>query len=333
MTRLKKIGILAVMMCMLSPYSAFAQDRVNPYGLSDESVTFLQSHGVSLSVFGSSNALNETEKVISLDDSIVSLERQAEVYGFTDDQIQKYVQGMVNTPTQIIKASDFAGSNAIDRGPGDNGVGYEVQSNRGFYESTSVATIPSIDVGNNTSGYMFFTSEGDGMPTDLGLWYGLGKEGLAWRGCCTRTEDGKRVEKAIAGPLYDLRPGSKVYVDAMVTPNGYFRMRITDYGNFNTVYMDKSFWTGGTQGNAILNRQISLCNDYRDFTNGSYMRNAQFDTSNIYSATHYGSPDSSNTNSSRCGVFGVSGISGSRNKVTVNNSSRWDMENVSINFR
>lgn len=110
MTRLKKIGILAVMMCMLIPYSAFAQDQVNPYGLSDESVTFLQSHGVSLSVFGSSNALSETEKVIPLDDSIISLERQAEAYGYTDDQIQKYVQGMVNTPTHIIKDSDFAGS-------------------------------------------------------------------------------------------------------------------------------------------------------------------------------------------------------------------------------
>lgn len=335
MTRLKKIGILAVMMCMLIPYSAFAQDQVNPYGLSDESVTFLQSHGVSLSVFGSSNALSETEKVIPLDDSIISLERQAEAYGFTDDQIQKYVQGMVNTPTHIIKDSDFAGSNAIDRDPRDQGVGYEVQSNRGFYEATSVATLPSIDVADHTSGYMFFTSEGDGLPIDLGLWYGMGKGGLAWRGCCSHKDKSgsATVMEAVTKPLYDLHQHSKVYIHAMVTSNGYFRMIITDYYDSSKVYMDESYPNWGTKNGAVLNRQISLCNDYRDFTNGSSMENAQFDTSNIYSSTHYGPPDSSNTNSNRCGVFGVSGIRGSRDKVTVNNYEPWYFENVSINFR
>lgn len=57
---------------------------------------FLQTHGVDIGFF---DKIKGTGVIVILDDDIHSLEMQTAAYGFTDDQIQKYVQGIVNGPT------------------------------------------------------------------------------------------------------------------------------------------------------------------------------------------------------------------------------------------
>lgn len=77
------------------------------YGLDEKVVNFLTEHNVDLSIFNgaqpSDNAPNmgaDTAAANSYNASISSLMAQADAYGFTDEQINSYIRGLINTASK-----------------------------------------------------------------------------------------------------------------------------------------------------------------------------------------------------------------------------------------
>ena len=125
-----------------------------------------------------------------------------------------------------------------------------------------------------------------------------------------------------------------MYFNGAVETNGYLRFRILDGNDFSKVYVDISYYVGDKgvyRTNASFNRQISLCNDKALFNIGAYCQRAKFDRAYIYSNNGPVHPGYTNTESNRCGTFGVD--KDSRLKVSVINSLEWYEEDVTITFR
>lgn len=333
---------------------AFAQsDKVSDYVVSNEAIGFLQAHNVDVSSFKKSNTTNN--KVYSTenpstgilrtdlyDEEILSLERQASAYNFTDDQIQSYVEGIINTTPTVINTANSASplstpySSRID----PHGIGYEVKSTSGFYEETAFATIPSAyRGGDNTSGYMFYSVSSPlsgNWGIDVGLWYGAGGDSgdvVGWRGVYNPADAKQEAVPSDGSIISALTPGKQVYLVGQIRSDGYLECKVLDANNFSTVYVDFIYYVGNHgiyASNGIFNRQITLCHGDGIYTNGSYMRNAIFNNAYLYSNTSYAPVTASNTDSSRVGVFGSGGTT--TNKVTVNNYTQWGSENININF-
>lgn len=327
----------------------FAQaDKESDYVIGTEAINFLKEHKVDVTTFKKSNTKNDKifssvaptdgiSKSSLYDESILSLKKETGANKFSDDQIQKYVQGMVHTTPTVVNTATSAGTiNTLTtpystNRPSDNGIGYEVVSNTsGYNMSTAFATIPSSYRTTNTSGYLFWTVSGsDGWGIDVGLWYGGGSGGDGWRGVYNSPDLG---QAATTGVISALTAGKQIYMKAFVRTDGYLETVVLDANNFSTVYADFIYYVGNHiwTTNGIFNRQITLCNGDKNFSNGSYMRNAQYSQAYLYSNSGYALETSSNTNSVRHGVFGTNDTD--RNKVTVNSYTQWGSENVSINF-
>ncbi len=335
---IKNISLILTLTCILSStVPAFAQSyKEDNYGLSNQAIEFLNMHKIDISIFKNindqSNAQsNSSADTISYDEGILSLEKQAEAYNFNDNQIEKYIEGLVNTST-IILSSTSSTPYSTNR-PNDNGIGYEVKSNSGYYQETAFVTLPTVnrDGVYGSSGYMFYTiaNSSESYGIDVGLWYGYGSGGYGWRGFYTA--DGKQV--APNGLIDSLTAGSAVYLQAYVTTNNYIRCRVLDANDFSTVYYDCSYYVGSniSRSSAVIDRQITLCNDDADFSTGEYLNNAEFSDAYIYDTSgSYSKTLSTNTKSDYCGAFGTNNTT--RDLVTVNDYSEWYYEDVSINF-
>ncbi|MDT3425389.1 hypothetical protein J2Z22_000905 [Paenibacillus forsythiae] len=324
----------------------FAQtDKKGDYIISNEAVDFLKDHKVDVTPFKKSNTTSDKiyskeNQSVSIsksdlyDANILSLKQQVAAYNFSDDQIQKYVKGLVDTPSTIINNSgantySIASTPYSTNRPGDNGIGYEVVSDSsGYNTSTAFATLPYVNRAGGSSGYLFYTVSGsDGWGIDVGLWYGGGYEGNGWRGVYNSPDLGQHATtSAISG----LTAGSRVYFIANVLNNGYLEFKALDANNFNTVYTDFIYYVGNHiwSTNGIFNRQITLCNDTANFSNGDYLNNAKFSDAYLYSTTGYARVTSANT--VRHGAFGTNDTN--RTQVTVNSYTMWDSEDVSITF-
>ena len=309
--------------------------------LSNEATAFLLEHGVDTSVF-TANALNtfdtldaKTSIANSYDESVLALKDAAAANNFTNEQIQKYVEGLVSTPTTIVESEDNKIETYADNRPTDDGIGYEVKSKAGYYQSTAYATLPTVNRASSSaspsSAYMFFTVSdlAESWGIDVGIWYAYGSGIEAWRGCYNPADKVLQSGDVISG----LTAGDRIYMSAVVETNGYLRFRILDASNFNNVYYDISYYVGDHgiyRSNACINRQISLCNNAANFNTGAYLRNAQFSDAYIYSSSGYSKTLASNTISNRLGAFGTNATNAK--KVTVNSYSPWYAENISINF-
>ena len=80
--------------------------------LSDEAISFLAENNISLDskVTPNSEVMSEgngnTEYIGVLNEEILALKNAAQAYGFTQQQIQAYVEGILNTPTTVIFEED-----------------------------------------------------------------------------------------------------------------------------------------------------------------------------------------------------------------------------------
>jgi hypothetical protein len=116
--------------------------------------------------------------------------------------------------------------------------------------------------------------------------------------------------------------------------DGYVEFQALDAQNFSTVYADFIYYVGNniSKANAVINRQITLCQDIKNFTNGSYMKNAKFTMAYLYTSAGTNAPvTSANTAPTRRGAFGTNDTD--RLKVTVNSYTQWDSEDISIIFQ
>lgn len=330
------VATVTMLATMTTPAFA-AENNAASEPLSNEAVAFLQEHGVDTSIFEvSAYALMDEETAIanSYNESVLALKDAAEANNFTDEQIQKYVDGLISTPTTVVSGNESGIEPYADNRPTDDGIGYEVKSNSGYYQETAYATLPSVyraaSTGSHSDGYLFYTVSGSGnWGIDVGLAYNSGTGGEGWRGCYTAQGSATKCGNIISG----LTAGSRVYFNAVVETNGYLRFRVLDGNNFNTVYYDISYYVGDHsiyRTNAAFNRQITLCNAAKNFNTGAYLRNGQFNDAYIYSSSGYSKTVASNTVSNRRGRFGTN--STNVQQVTVNSSDPWYAENISINF-
>lgn len=99
---------MAVLMCfiMLFGYSALAdtayeEEIIKTYRLSDKAVEFMREHNVDFSIFEGAEVYPEDHPV-NYNSSIESLIMEANAYGFTDEQISAYIRGQINSKPIIV---------------------------------------------------------------------------------------------------------------------------------------------------------------------------------------------------------------------------------------
>ncbi len=338
------VATVTMLATMTTPAFA-AENNAASEPLSNEAVAFLQEHGVDPSIFEvSAYALMDEETAIanSYNESVLALKDATEANNFTDEQIQKYVDGLISTPTTVVSGNESGIEPYADNQPSadnrekDDGIGYEVKSNSGYYQETAYATLPSVyraaSTGSHSDGYLFYTVSGSGnWGIDVGLAYCSGKNIEGWRGFYL--PEGAIRPEYQEQPITSLKAGSLVYFTGVIETNNYLRFRVLDGNNFNTVYYDISYYVGDHsiyRTNAAFNRQITLCNAAKNFNTGAYLRNGQFSDAYIYSSSGYSKTIASNTVSNHRGRFGTN--SDNAKQVTVNSYDPWYAENISIKF-
>jgi hypothetical protein len=349
MKKNKRLSLIVLCIIFLCSNSlVFANDKLSDpsnsnSGLSDTALEFLNAHNVDLDIFKSlsienANSFRRTysggTNPNDYNSAILSLIDQTEAYGFSDLQIQKYVESLVNNPTVVVDTPANSGTSlfAANR-PNDDGVGYEVQSKNGYYQATAFAKVPSAYRGtaNDTSGYMFWGVAGYSNGMDIGIWYSDGSGGTGWR--VFYTKNGTTTE--LGGVNSNIYAGKVLYFNAWVVDNYYVRIKITDGSDDNwgapiADYSIYSYDLGITRTNAYWNRQITLCRT-GGFTGSAYIRNAEFYDAYIYKTDGTNSrTTSTNCVSTNLGKFGTNNTTAQ--KVTVLSSSPWYAEKVSINF-
>lgn len=342
-------SVMAIIMAVSLCIPAVAADETtlgemleaqNAYGLSTEAVDFLEAHDVDLSIFDAAPACysNDQEIPLSMDSAVLSLIQQTEAYGFTDEQIQQYVDGLVYSDPIVVPrdgSSPYAVTNAPNSTYRSDGPGFEVRSKSGFNEATAFATLPTaynvVTAGEGRSnGWMFYTVSGSSnWGIDVGLAYSHGSGGNGWRGCYTPLGEDTVCGSLISG----LKAGSRVYFHASIEPSGYLRFRILDANDFSIPYYDISYYVGDHgiyRTNGSFNRQITMTtNRQGDNTNGSYMRNASFSDAYLYTASgSYSKTNTTNTQASYRGLLQF----GTKQLATVNSYTPWYAENISISF-
>lgn len=337
--------VIALLMIIGSTSLGFASDtsyaanKLEKDGLSKESVEFLEEHGVDLETLKSipkteTKSISQFDKSSisdpgSMDSAIISLKHQTEANDFTDEQVQDYVQGLVQQPTTILGKSNNDVSLMATNRPDDDGVGYEVKSKDGYYQTTAFAKVPDAYRGNanDTSAYMFWTLRD---KIDIGIWYSDGAGGTGWR--IFWMSNG--VQNC-SSPEAGLYAGRDIYFTMWVVDNNWARIKIVDKNNFNNVICDYSIYTGGlgiTKTNNNLNRQITLCRS-GSFTGGAYIDGAEFYDAFIYKANgSYSRTLSSNCVAGRLGAFGTNNTTKRLVSVDSGFTEEWYCEKVSIGF-
>ena len=340
--------LLSLVICLTTPnvcpaYAAGAapdsQSLVQAkYNLSPESMSFLRDHNVDFSVFKADSISahgSETEAVpFSMEESILGLIQETDAYGFTDEQIQQYVDGLVNSDT-IIAASDNGQAYAVTTPPmstrNSDGPGFEVKSKSGYSQSTAFVTLPTAYNAGNSNSWMFYTisSPTSNWGIDVGIFYASGNYVNAWRGFYTAQGSGTK-----SGPIIDeVSAGSRLYFNAKIESNGYLLFRILNATDFSEEYYRLYYYVGSQgiyQSNGIFNRQITMTSNIGSYTNGSYIENAKFSDAYVYSTTGYSQTTTTNTESGRRGVLSGKGVSASL--TTVNSYTPWYAEDISIHF-
>lgn len=331
------ITVLTIIMSVSLSVQVFAgQNEMARYFLSDEEIInselsdtslsleaeeFLAEYEVNLDISRDGNAImgidddeDGSSYVGVLNEDILALKNATEAYGFTKQQVQEYVDGLVDEAPQIIR--DSKSKKKSTRIP-DDGIGYEVQSLSGYNQATSYATLPTRKIDNEDDiVYIFFTAYSSSTCMDFGVRGGM----YNWVSHFSPKEkgDGESIGK---------RDGEQIYFNIYVEKSGWLRCRILDAKNFSNVLFDAAYQMEGVKKNRmVFNKQITLCNKYAQFTSGCYITHARFDQAYIYTTTYNAPMNSKNTNSKRRGAFGG-------DRVVVNSTDGWTSEDVSIYFR
>lgn len=106
MKKIKKVALVIMCLLMLMSNSSFANEAyeqkiIETYGLSDRAVEFMREHNVDFSVFEGAEIYPEDHPK-NYNRDIEGLIAQAQAYGFTDEQIQAYINGSINSKMVII---------------------------------------------------------------------------------------------------------------------------------------------------------------------------------------------------------------------------------------
>ncbi len=324
---------------------------VETYGLDSDVVEFLLKHNVDLSLLESDendivpNTINSVKVSDVYNENMRVLMVTAEARGFSDEQINNYVIGVANANPIVVNPSEVELSyidNPPSAGPrtfDDNGIGWEIESDSGYWCTNAYATLPEItNRTGNIWAYMFFTASNENYEgldysqhfgIDVGISYGPGSAGDKWRGCYT-VDGAMTTSDAV---FEDLTAGKVLYFEAFLMENtGYLRFRILD-SSLSTTYYCLDYYVADrllTRANASFNRQISMCDPTESYNSGTQMNNAMFSNAYIFDETSSNLTDANNCSGGRKGVFGDT--EEDRAKVKVTAYMPWYWENISIHF-
>lgn len=301
----------------------------NDISLSQEAKEFLAENDIVLDILQveetsamKQNTQDSSELLYAgvLNEDILALMRAAEANNFTEQQIQEYVDGLMNVSPQIVcevaSNTPVVMSNPVSTRVPDNGIGYEVQSVYGYNQATSYVTLPTRNIDNlDDIAYLFYTAYSPNTCMDFGVRGGM----YSWVSSFNPNAAGD-------GEVINKNDGDRIYFNINVESNGWLRCRILDANNFSNVLFDTLYQMSGVGTNKmIFNKQITFCNNDATFTSGCSISHGKFDQSYLYTTTGYSIMNSSNTNPNRRGAFGGDG-------VTVHSYTQWGSEDVSISF-
>lgn len=342
--------------------------------LSNETLNFVSEHNIDLkklSINSKTKELFSKNKISSsayIEDSIKAIKDEAEVYNFTTEQIQNYINATLSSTPIIARSKADAEREALNNPVAtfdyyadnrvDDGIGWEVKSLPQFSKATTFVNLPTVlNKVDGTAPYMFYTVSTDnnrGWAMDIGVGYENGDTGVKWRGFYLTSQpknESNSAEKVKDEMVYD-QVGSVdsnyVYFIAELldgSNTGYLNFKVLNGNNFNVIYYNLMYYVGDKglfNTNTSFNKQITLCNPLKQFNTGVKILNARFSQSYLYSTPN-------NTNSlmlpsncedgeiinnkkepNRCGKFGTDKTN--VEQVTQNSSTKWYSENISISF-
>lgn len=331
---------------------------VETYGLSPEVVEFLNEHNVELTLFSDDPAnmpLSNDEIYVGIpyNEKLQFLMKQTEAYGFTNEQIHSYIQGFLNATPTIVKKNQISTLTVEDddisvNRPNlsiDDGIGWEVSSDDfGYCHVSTYAKLPTVtnlpqdDIG----AYMFYSIEYGGFTMDFGLVYCYGTtEGkYGWRGVSNGDIPLNHIEHNETTSdtwwtetySYGLSAGDEVYIVAEIGTNGILEVNIyraSDFALKETMLFNVG-QRGITRTNAKFIRQITLCDENKQYNSGTTMSNAQFYDAYLYSTTSWSLTNEYNVDETRCETFAPPGAS--IEQITVHSREKWCEENISLHF-
>ena len=359
----EKLFVTLLALVMLVNMSAFAADSsqkitYNSLDLSNDSVEFLNDKNIDMKIFedvaGAPTVLynNKAKKISytrSYEQIIQSIKAETAAYNFTDEQVEQLINSSIHSDiTFIVPDSNFARRNIdplSENRPGDDGVGYEVESIAGFHTTTAYATLPTIYTGSESngtdiSGYMFWTVND---KIDIGLCYSSGWYGERWRFCWLYAGSTLQFPAPEDEQSYIwLQDVDQVYLRATILDNEWVLFEIINANNFNQI-KSYSIYSGGlgiTRANGKWRRQITLCTSDRVddnivvFDGGAYLLGTEFSDCYIYSGTGTSGvtthTEGDYVNPTYCGKFGLDDTS--REYVDVVDSEDWYYEKIDIEF-
>ncbi|RAV04565.1 hypothetical protein [Paenibacillus sp. YN15] len=296
------IGGISMLLLLSLVIPSYTQAKPNDYVVGDEAITFLKEHNVDLtpfvkttnlkndSIYSEEDASESISKSALYNEEVLFLKKQAAVYQFTDEQIQNYVKGVVETTPILVHGKNASNQYSTMSTPyssriGDDGIGYEVvSSSAGFNAESAFLTIPSASIASSTSGYLFYSvsSPITNFIIDVGLWYGAGGATgniVGWRGVYNSSTLGQHAVPSDGSTISALTPGKQVYMISQIREDGFLETKVLDASNFSISYLNFIYYVGDQnvwQTNGVFDRQITLCQNDAVFTNGSYLHNAKF---------------------------------------------------------
>ena len=228
---------------------AIIKEKLSDTTLSNEAEKFLEENNISLDSKLVSNAPNvaivekSSEYVGILNEEILALKRAAQAYGFTQQQIQAYVTGLMNTPTEVIFEEDTKRPSVLPKPIStripDDGIGYEVQSSYGYTQATSYVTLPTRNINNlNDIAYLFYTAYSPSTNMDFGVRGGM----YSWVSSFTPVQ-GNDKDGIVIGK-YD---GDRVYFNISVENDGWLRCKILDANDFSNELLNVLYQMSGVK--------------------------------------------------------------------------------------
>ena len=237
----------------------------------------------------------------------------------------------------------------LTRAADQSGSYYLVKAAAGAQEVTAYATLPTIhSMDENDRAYMFFSANIKNDTTalicqDFGVVY---EPGVGWYPCISAVQWNYSTASYNIFPYGEDRTWfagneidvNKIYLRLTVTNNNsmaYFRLRVYDAINHSLLWDRTIAWSDNLLdanfSNMQFDRQISMAqnNDGRLNTDTqSKFSNAKFDRAYLYQPNYYTIWNTTHTQT----AFRQAPISRQLNTVTVNAYTKWDSEDVTINF-
>lgn len=312
-------------------YEGLTYEDLSNIDLSFESKLFLEENGIDieqkLNKFISKNDLytmkfEEKQLYIgNLEDDIVALRNAAEANRFSKKEVKEYVDGLLKNTTVNYDNTISLYSAPTRKDPG---VGFEAQSRNNFYQFTSYATLPNVNINNyNEIVWHFVSPTSDKGDT---LDFGVRKGKWGWAGTLLSNATGQ-TDVGLNKTLYD---GDRIYYNIYRGSDGLINCKLVNASNFSDVIASVRVRLNNSRNDTLaFNKQITMTWNNSKLE-GSYISNGTFKDSYVYNSRggYFRLEDRLNNN--HYGTFGSYQIPSSSSYTTWYNSNYTDYVNITL---